>query len=83
MENIVGIASAVLLALALAAYRYDLKAKTISLPPGPECKLFSGNGHQLPRAEAYRTYKSWSDQLGQSLFAIGFCEHLLTRVRRC
>lgn len=32
------------------------------LPPGPKGKVFSGNIHQLPRIDPWKTFAGWSQQ---------------------
>ncbi|PFH49401.1 hypothetical protein AMATHDRAFT_147734 [Amanita thiersii Skay4041] len=38
------------------------------LPPGPLPKLFSGNIHQIPKVEYWKTYQQWSQQYGPITF---------------
>ncbi|THU75795.1 cytochrome P450, partial [Dendrothele bispora CBS 962.96] len=39
----------------------------LPLPPGPPSKLFSGNVHQIPRNEPWKTYAQWSKIFGPVL----------------
>ncbi|KDR82002.1 hypothetical protein GALMADRAFT_60016 [Galerina marginata CBS 339.88] len=46
----------------------SLRARGISLPPGPKQKWITGNLHQLPRAEPWLTYESWSKTYGPIVY---------------
>ena len=42
------------------------------LPPGPKPRFFTGNLHQFPRSEAWRTYAEWAKRSGtRSPFSYG------------
>ncbi|OJA14465.1 hypothetical protein AZE42_12230, partial [Rhizopogon vesiculosus] len=43
---------------AFAVYVYNRRRSTLAfpLPPGPPPKFFTGNAHQLPQKEHWRTY---------------------------
>jgi hypothetical protein len=58
------ICSILLALLGLVAYR--LFSHKHPLPPGPPGKLISGNLHQLPKNESWRTYAKWAETYGQS-----------------
>jgi hypothetical protein len=48
----------------LALVTCGLASRQLPLPPGPPGKLISGNVHQLPKTEGYRTYAKWADVYG-------------------
>ncbi|KAF8637288.1 hypothetical protein AX17_002927 [Amanita inopinata Kibby_2008] len=41
---------------------------SIPLPPGPPPKILSGNAHQVPKSEYWKTYKQWSKKYGPIIF---------------
>ncbi|PFH49414.1 hypothetical protein AMATHDRAFT_63274 [Amanita thiersii Skay4041] len=38
------------------------------VPPGPPPKIISGNAHQLPKSEYWKTYRQWSLNYGPVIF---------------
>jgi hypothetical protein len=62
-SNTYSIVGCILLAfLGLVIYR--LASHKLPLPPGPPGKLISGNVHQLPKSEGWRTYAEWAETYG-------------------
>ncbi|OAX32366.1 cytochrome P450, partial [Rhizopogon vinicolor AM-OR11-026] len=51
---------------AFAVYVYNRRRSTLAfpLPPGPSPKFFTGNAHQLPQKEHWRTYAAWAETYG-------------------
>ncbi|PFH49406.1 hypothetical protein AMATHDRAFT_147746 [Amanita thiersii Skay4041] len=47
---------------------YSISAPRQHLPPGPPSKIFSGNVHQIPKSEYWRTYQQWSQLYGPIIF---------------
>ena len=59
------ITSFILLAL-LGLVTYQWASHKMPLPPGPLGKLITGNAHQLPKIDGYRTFAKWAETYGQS-----------------
>ena len=53
-----------LILLGLAIFRFMLRNR-LPLPPGPPRKLFTGNFHQLPTTETWKTYAEWGKTYGK------------------
>jgi hypothetical protein len=53
----------ILLAL-IALVAYQLFSHKHPLPPGPPGKFISGNLHQVPKSEGWRTYEKWAKTYG-------------------
>lgn len=51
------------LAIVFAVARFRIKPRH-PLPPGPVPKLLTGNAHQLPTKEPWRTYADWAEKYG-------------------
>jgi hypothetical protein len=58
------IVGSILLVL-LGLIAYQLVSRKHPLPPGPPGKLISGNLHQLPESDGWRTYAKWAETYGQ------------------
>jgi hypothetical protein len=56
------VGSAVLALLVFFAHR--LAYRKLPLPPGPPAKFISGNVHQVPKSEPWRTYAKWLETYG-------------------
>ncbi|KIM82350.1 hypothetical protein PILCRDRAFT_8150 [Piloderma croceum F 1598] len=65
------IISSILLAL-LGLVAYRLFSYNHPLPPGPPGKLISGNLHQLPKNESWRTYAKWAETYGPVIYLRAF-----------
>ena len=63
--------TALLLILLYGIFRlvgYFVQQKSyLPLPPGPKGSLITGNLHQLPKVNAWKTYMQWSRHFGESL----------------
>lgn len=49
----------------VAIYYAVALARRLPLPPGPKSKLISGNAHQLPSNEPWKTFAEWSARFGE------------------
>ncbi|KAF8637282.1 hypothetical protein AX17_002921 [Amanita inopinata Kibby_2008] len=56
------------IALATAILLYALSAWRQPVPPGPPPRFLSGNVHQIPRSEYWKTYRDWSQKYGPVVF---------------
>lgn len=54
-----------LLGLAVTQLFLYIFTRKAPLPPGPTGKFFSGNVHQLPKSEPWRTYADWKEKYGE------------------
>ncbi|TFK33998.1 cytochrome P450 [Crucibulum laeve] len=71
--------SALILSLILfVSLVYKPSSKKLPLPPGPAPKFITGNVHQLPKSEPWKTYEQWSEVFKSPLIYIRiFQRHIL------
>lgn len=55
---------ALLTLIPFTALLFFVPRSKLSLPPGPKGSLLSGNSHQLPQTESWKTYAKWGAQYG-------------------
>ena len=60
--SILGSIGLILLGLAISQF---LSRNRLPLAPGPPRKLFTGNFHQLPTTETWKTYAEWGKTHGK------------------
>jgi len=58
------VVGATILALIVASVVYQLTSNKLPLPPGPPAEILSGNVHQVPKSEPWRTFAKWSEIYG-------------------
>ncbi|KAJ8590794.1 cytochrome P450 [Rhizopogon salebrosus TDB-379] len=54
----------VIFVAAFTVYCYSRRRSKLPLPPGPPSKFLTGNTHQLPKQEPWRTYNTWAETYG-------------------